>query len=349
VAHFIEPLLRHHDRAAVEVYCYAHVPRPDAFTEKLRGLADAWRDVTGLPENEIAEQLRADGIDILIDLAGHTAVELLPVFARRPVPVQGTYLGYANTSGLTTMDFRLTDALADPPGVTDALHTETLVRLPRGFLCYAPPPEAAEPFVCKGPLTFASFNYLAKATPEVVGLWARILKAVPGSRLILKSRPLSDPMAKERYLKLFEAHGIRADRLDLLGWIPAKDSHLVQYNRVHVALDPFPYNGTTTTCEALWMGVPVVTLAGRVHAARVGVSILSHVGFPELIARDHDEYVKIAAGLVQNTSRLAELRRTLRDRMRASPLLDGPGFARAVEGAYRERWRTWCAALGNCG
>lgn len=344
VAHFIEPLLRHHDRAVVEVYCYAHVSRPDAVTAKLRGLADVWRDVTGVPEEAIAEQVRGDGIDVLVDLAGHTAVELLPVFARQPVPVQGTYLGYANTSGLTTMDFRLTDAFADPPGESDALHTETLVRLPGGFLCYEPPPEAAEPYACKGPLTFASFNYLAKATPEVVGLWARILKAVPGSRLVLKSKPLSDPMARDRYLRLFAAHGIHADRLELLGWIATKDSHLVQYNRVHVALDPFPYNGTTTTCEALWMGVPVVTLAGQVHAARVGVSILSHLGLPELIARDNEEYVEIAVRLAQNPDRLAELRRTLRDRMRASPLLDGPAFARAVENAYRERWRLWCAA-----
>ena len=347
VAFFFSTLLEHHDRGGFEVICYADVERPDDMTERLRKVADGWRDIRGLAPERVAEQVRADGIDILVDLAGHTVWNLPLVFARKPAPLQFTWLGYPNTTGMEVMDYRFTDAWADPPGQTEQWHSETLIRLPRGFLCYEPREEAGQPVTappCEtlGHVTFGSFNTIAKVTPRVVEVWARILHAVPGSRLLLKNRALKSETVRKRYADLFEAQGIGPERIELLGWIPSAHSHLEAYSRVDIGLDPFPYNGTTTTCEALWMGVPVITLAGDRHVARVGVSLLSQVGLEDLIAGDQDGYVALATALATDTNRLRELRRTLRERMRASPLCDGPGFARQVEDAYREAWRTWC-------
>lgn len=349
VAFFFESLLRHHDAALFETICYADVARPDATTARLQSLAGSWRNVAGQPPARVAEQIREDGVDILVDLAGHTGQDLMLAFARKPAPVQVTYLGYPNTTGLSAMDYRFTDAWADPPGQTEAWHSETLVRLPHGFLCYEPRPEAdilvaPPPAVRNGYITFGSFNNVAKVTPDVVALWALILKRVPGARLLLKSKALQDISVRERYHNMFSREGIDAGRVELHGWIPSPGSHLALYDRIDIALDPFPYNGTTTTCEALWMGVPVITLAGRLHAGRVGVSLLSQIGLTEFIAENPERYLGKAVELAGDADRRATLRSELRERMKRSSLCDGASFARDVESAYRDMWRQWCAS-----
>ena len=346
VAWFIEGLLEHHDRGAFEVVCYADVERPDRITARLRKLADRWRDCAGLGDEEVYARVRADGIDILVDLAGLTQGNRMGVFARRAAPVQINYLGYAASTGLERMDYRLTDARADPPGLSEHCHSETLVRLPRGFLCYRPPEEAPAvaslPLERCGRLTFGSFNDLAKVTPAVVALWARVLRAVPGSRLLCKARRLADPSIRRRYLQLFAAHGIGAERLELLGPVVSTAAHLALYGRVDIALDTFPYNGTTTTCEALWMGVPVLTLEGDRHLARVGLSILHQLGLEEWVARDDDDFVALASRLAADPVRLAAVRAALRARLAASPLCDATTFTRDLETVYRRLWSDWC-------
>ncbi len=254
------------------------------------------------------------------------------------------------------MDYRLTDEIADPEGTADTLHSETLVRLPNGFLCFAPAADAPEnvgsPALACGYVTFGSFNALSKVTPEVVETWARILERVPRSRLLIKSRQLADEKTRNRYLEMFVALGIDAGRVELCPWIASKSGHLGAYGRVDIGLDPFPYNGTTTTCEALWMGVPVVTLRGDRHSGRVGASILTRIALTELIAKTKDAYVEKAVGLANSTDQFSALRKDLRNRMRGSPLCDSSAFTRDVEAVYRETWHHWCdtaAEVGGCG
>ena len=348
VAYFFESLLAAHDRAEVEPILYADVRRSDDTTARLRSLAHEWRDIYGMSDEQVAEQVIRDGIDILVDLAGHTANNRLLVFARKPAPVQVSYIGYPNTTGLEAINYRLSDALADPDGA-DAFYTEELVRLPRCFLCYAPPAEAPPveppPAGEAGCTTFGSFNNIAKVTPEVVALWSKILKAVPGARLVLKSRSLHDAATRKRYSLSFEKNGIAPERIDLVGRNPSKTDHMALYGTVDIGLDSFPYNGVTTTCEALWMGVPVITLAGRAHAGRVGVSLLTAVGLEDLIAETPDEYAAIARRLADDLDRLSALRSDLRSRMTASPLCDQAGLAKTVKNAYRTMWRRWCESM----
>jgi protein O-GlcNAc transferase len=348
VAYFLEGLLSHHDPAAVEVFCYANVKEPDAVTAHLRRLAHQWRD-TDSDEQTVAK-VREDQIDILIDLAGHSAGNRLLAFAEKPTPVQVTYLGYPNTTGLSAIDYRLTDAYADPPGMTEQFHSEKLLRLPQTFLCFRPseksPPVSPLPAEAAGQITFGCFNGLPKFTAMIVGVWSEILHRLPQSRLMVKNYSLADAAGRRRLLELFENAGIPADRLDVRGWIAASDDHLSLYNKVDIALDTYPYHGTTTTCEALWMGVPVITLAGNPHRSRVGISILSNVGLPELIAQTPDQFVQLALDLAGDLPRLAEMRSGLREKMRQSPLMDAPRFARNVEAAYRQIWRTWCEDQG---
>src|SRR3989344_1421868 len=347
VAYFFEPLLAGHDSKAVESHCYSAVTRPDDTTARLQALAHKWRDISGKTDEQAADAIRADGVDILVDLAGHTAGNRLGIFVRKPAPVQITYLGYPNTTGLHTIDYRLTDAWSDPEG-TDSLYTEKLVRLPGGFLCFRPfmecPVVSASPAVARGHVTFGSFNNLAKINPGVVSLWARLLETVPDAHLFIKNHSLTDPVTRERYYGLFEAHGVSRTRVALMGSTPSQQDHLALYSRVDIALDTFHYNGTTTTCEALWMGVPVITLAGRHHAGRVGVSLLSSAGFPEWIAGSPEQYIALAAGLAADLPKLAALRARLRTHMAASPLYDRKAFAAKVETAYREIWRRYCAS-----
>ena len=348
VAWFFEPVLAAHDRGDFEVLCYSKTVRPDAVTERLRRLADGWRDISRLSDEAAAQLVRADGVDILVDLAGHTAGNGLPVMARRPAPVQVTWLGYPNTTGLDAIDYRITDAVADPPGLTGGWHSEELVRLPGCFLCYQPPPGAPEPGALparkNGYVTFGSFNSLLKVTRPALAAWAALLRAVPGSRLVLKSRPLAHRAARERVMAVLAAEGIGAERVELLGHAAESAEHLACYQRLDVALDTFPYHGTTTTCEALWMGVPVVVLEGRAHAARVGVSLLNSLGLSDWAVRSWEEYQALAARRAEDLDGLARLRTGLRARMRASPLLDARAFTRNLEDAYRRMWRRWCAA-----
>ncbi len=353
VAYFIEPILAHRDQAQVETFCYASLAAPDGVTERLRHLADCWRDVFSLDDCQLASLVRTDGIDILVDLTGHTGGNRLGTFARKPAPVQVTYLGYPNTTGLDCIDYRLTDAWADLPGLTDRYYTEELVRLPRCFLCYQPPQAAPEvtdlPAKTVGQITFGSFNHLPKVTPEAIALWSQILQAVPRSRLVLKSRWFGDQLTRARYQALFADCGIDSQRLKLVGLIPDLSQHLAFYSKIDIALDPFPYNGTTTTCEALWMGVPVITLAGRTHGGRVGLSLLTTVGLPELIATTPQEYVALAATLATELPKLTQLRASLRGRVAASTLCDAVAQARAMEAAYRNLWQRYCQNIVTIG
>jgi predicted O-linked N-acetylglucosamine transferase (SPINDLY family) len=343
VAHFIEPVLAHHDRAAVESFCYHDSPIVDAVSRRLQSLAAHWTHAFGMSDDALAQRIQQDGIDILVDLAGHMGNERLLLLARKPASVQATWIGYPNTTGLTSIDFRITDALADPPGMTESLHTEQLVRLPECFSCYQPPadtpPVASLPALRNGFVTFGSFNNIAKMTPQVVQVWARILQRVPQARLTLKTKVLRSPSMQTLVRGAFAAHGVAGERLTLLGNDASVREHFDRCNAIDVALDPFPYNGTTTTLDALWMGVPVVSLAGRSHVGRVGVSQLSNLGLSELIARDEDDYVEIAARLAGDLPRLAALRSGLRERLRASPLMDAPRFTRHLEAAYRSMWQ----------
>jgi predicted O-linked N-acetylglucosamine transferase (SPINDLY family) len=287
-----------------------------------------------------------DGIDILVDLAGHTAENRLLVFARKPAPVQITWLGYPNTTGMPVMDYRLTDEIADPPGEAGHYHSETLIRLPDGFLCYSPPDDAPEvsglPARQSVRITFGSFNNLPKINEAVIALWSRLLLQVPQSDLLLKSKQFADAHVRQRFLDLFTSHGIAAERITLQPRVPSTAGHLALYDRVDIGLDPFPYNGTTTTCEALWMGVPVITLRGDRHAGRVGASLLTRVGLKELIAESEAHYIEIGKKLARDLDGLEELRTDLRARMQASTLCDGQSFARMMENTFRLFWKTWC-------
>ena len=338
VSYFFLPLLRRHNRAEVDIFCYSEVKRPDEATAQIEQLSDRWRSTVGLDDDTVAARIYRDRIDILVDLAGHTADNRLLVFARKPAPVQVSWLGYPGTTGLPTMDYRFTDEIADPHGDSDRYHSETLYRLPRGFLCYEPPENAPQagilPYFDSGGITFGSFNNLIKMNSQVVSIWSEILLQIPGSRLLLKSRELADASLNRHYFDLFSKRGISPDRIRVVPPEETVSDHLALYNTIDIGLDPFPYNGTTTTCEALWMGVPVVTLAGMRHAGRVGASILSRVGLRELVTHTEKAYVKKAVDLARNPGYLKGLRDTLRSRMARSPLCDANGFAHEIEKIY---------------
>jgi predicted O-linked N-acetylglucosamine transferase (SPINDLY family) len=345
VAFFLDPLLSHHDRERFEVYGYSATTRPDSVTERFKGYCRFWRDVSRLGDREFIDAIRGDQLDILVDLAGHSGGGRLRLTGQRLAPIQVTYLGYPDTTGVPAIDYRITDAWADPAG-TDNLCSERLVRLSGGFLCYSPilpTPEPGElPMRRQGVVTFGSFNNLAKISAPVVALWSKILRMVPESRLLLKAKSLADEETRQRMKDLFVAHGIAEQRLVLRGWSTGAADHLSQYTEVDIAVDTFPYNGTTTTCEAMWMGVPVVTLAGSTHVGRVGVSLLSAAGLSEFVASSEDEYCDIASRLARDPSRLADLRSHLRSRIHSSPLCDALRMAREVEAIYQSMWEQWC-------
>ncbi len=352
VAYFVEPLLSGHDRSQFEIFCYSDVSVADSTTDRLRGMADCWRDVFTMPDIQLAEQVRKDGIDILVDLAGHTSRNRLLMFAQKPAPLQVTYIGYPHTTGLATMDYRITDSLADPDGMTDHLYTEKLIRLPRSFLCYRPPEDAPEvsvvPFEEKGFITFGSFNNRSKITMETVALWSRILDAVPGSRLVLKSRSFQDIGTQDLLREQFSERGLSSGRIRFHGYSASTYEHLELYSEIDIGLDTIPYNGTTTTCEALWMGVPVVVLAGKSHASRVGVSLLTNIGLTDLVALSIDDYCAKVAELAGDRERLVGIRKSLRSMMAASPMMDARGHAGSLESAYRRMWHRWCGEASAC-
>lgn len=338
VAFFIEAVLAAHDRDAFAIHCYATGPS-DAVTARLKALGASWRGCARMSDGALAKTIRDDGIDILVDLGGHTLGNRLSVFAMRPAPVQATWIGYPNTTGLEAMDFRLTDAVSDPPEA-DAFYTERLMRLPGGFLCYQPPAEAPVPKrSSREPFTFASFNAVPKYSGPCIGAFADILKRVPQSRLMLKAVDLANPLACTRLLDAFRSHGLDSGRIDLHPLVADRREHLATYHHVDLALDPFPYNGTTTTCEALWMGVPVLTLQGGTHAGRVGASLLTQIGLQgDLIAPTVADYVTMAVALADpaRTEQRVVWRAGLRASMRASLLYRPEAFVPMLEAAYTE-------------
>jgi len=348
VAFFIYPVLSHHHRDQVEVFCYADVSRPDEATQVLMNSADHWRNIYRMSDERIFQQIQDDQIDILVDLTGHSSNNRMMLFSRKPAPVQVSYLGYPNTTGLEAMDYRITDALADPVGISDSYYTEHLIRIPGGFLCYQPSdptPDMSElPFLTNHHITFGSFNNRAKIGPKVIAVWSELLRQVPGSRLILKSSSLSDAETRQSLLSLFIQNGIVESRIEILPYLHFQD-HLSLYHQVDIALDTFPYNGTTTTFEAMWMGIPVITLTGKVHASRVGSSILSRIAFQDGIAASENEYIEKAVKLAGNIDFLKSQRKTLRSKMQASSLMDQEAFVLKLESAYRSMWQSWCARL----
>jgi predicted O-linked N-acetylglucosamine transferase (SPINDLY family) len=342
VGRFLVSLLAAHDGNRFEVFCYSDVRRADRFTGLLRGHARQWRNTLGLADERMAQLIREDQIDVLVDLTMHMARNRLLLFARKPAPVQVSYLAYCSTTGLETMDYRLTDPHLDPPGMNDAYYSEKSVRLPETYWCYPlheqSPDVSPPPAPSAGEVTFGCLNNFCKVSAETLDLWIKLLRATPKSNLILQA---GEGSHRQRVRDLLERQGIDPRRAKFVGWVPLSE-YFKRYEQIDVGLDPFPCNGGTTTCDALWMGVPVVTLAGRTAVGRGGVSILANVNLPELIAQTPEQYVQIATDLAGDLPRLAELRRTLRGRMQGSALMDAPRFARNIEGAYRQMWRNWC-------
>jgi protein O-GlcNAc transferase len=346
---FTIPLLSSHDRSAFEIFCYSNVARPDDKTERIRRLCDGWLSIAGMSDQEAAQKIREDRIDILVDLTLQMANNRMLLFARKPAPVQVTWLGYPGTTGLSTMDYRLTDPYLDPPGLNDQFYSETSVRLPDTFWCYDPLNMQVGvndlPAESNGFITFGSLNNFCKVTEEVPRLWAQVLRTVDRSRLMILCPEGSH---RQSLLEMLRREGINPDRIELVAPRP-REKYLELYHRIDVGLDTFPVNGHTTSLDSYWMGVPVVTLTGSMILGRAGLSQLTNLGLTELIARTPQEYVRIAAELANDLLRLAELRRTLRPRTLASPLMDAPKFARGIEAAYRRMWDAWCQTVSAKG
>ncbi len=343
VAQFMMPVLAAHDRSQFVLVGYSDVPpnRRDAITDEIMGQFDVAHDICEQSNDDVAQRIRNDRIDILVDLAGHTHPQRLPLFAGRVAPVQVTYLGYPNTTGLTQIDYRLTDHILDEPGADDN-YSETLWRLERCFACYRVPseaPEVCEPPVLQGNgITFGAFVGSEKHNPQVVSLWAQILQRNPGSRLLLRFKDAEQGVIQQQCREAFTRCGIARDRILFDGFRPYVD-HLAQYGQIDIALDTFPWSSHTSLCEVLWMGVPVVTWCGDMAVSRMGASVLHHLGQDAWVAHNAQQYVEIATQLVQDVPGLVETRRTLRQRMQTSAVCDGPGQARALEAAYRQMWQ----------
>jgi predicted O-linked N-acetylglucosamine transferase (SPINDLY family) len=351
VAYFASTIIASLDREAFEVHALSDVTHQDAMTAAIRADADRWHDIAGHDDDAVLKLIDREQLDVLVDLTGHTGGNRLAMFERRAAPVQLTWLGYPGTTGLTSVDYRLVDAITDPPG-SEAHGTEALFRLAPIFLCYSPPeeapPVAAPGNLERGTVMFGSFNNVAKVSPTTVALWAAILHRVPAARLLLKSRWFADPEMCSLMARRFHSHGIPAERLDLRPHAQSLTEHLAIYGSVDIGLDTFPYNGTTTTFEALWMGVPVFTWSGDRHAARVGASIMAASGEPDLVAEDPDDFVdrvtRAATAALANPASAAAARQDRRARMSAGPLTDRKGFASEFGRAVRTIWRERCAA-----
>jgi predicted O-linked N-acetylglucosamine transferase (SPINDLY family) len=336
VRYFIAPILRHHDRSKVEVFCYSHTAKPDSVTQQLRAMADGWRDVYGMEDAALARQIREDQIDILVDLAGHTGEHRLLTFAQKPAPVQVTYLGYPATTGLPAIDYRLTDSITDPVGI-ESFCSEQLVRLPQSFFVFdgddALPFDANLPARRNGFVTFGSINNFSKIGPSTLERWAVILHGTHPSRLVMINKAMGNHSTRETLLKFFGDHGVTADRLELLSPMGLAEYYR-QISEMDITLDPLPFNGHTTTCQSLWMGVPVLTLAGNSFRGRMGKSVMTHLGLPEFVAESSEQYIARGISIASDLDRLAEIRRTLRERMRDSVLCDGKTFTAGLEEAY---------------
>jgi predicted O-linked N-acetylglucosamine transferase (SPINDLY family) len=338
VGRLLVPIFANRDRQKYEVYCYCDVRQPDAVGEALYRNADVWRITRGMSDQALAAIVRADRVDILVDLNMHTLGNRMLVFARKPAPVQLSYLAYPGTSGLAAMDYRITDPYLDEEGPRDGLYVEKSLRLAHCFWCYPAPPEAAPigplPALARGHVQFGSMNSFAKVTPGVLALWCELLGRVPGSTLLLYC---PSEAARLRVTERFERAGIAPSSVRFVGRVPLAE-YYARFGDIDIALDPFPYAGGTTTCDTLWMGVPAVTLVGETGVSRAGLSILSNVGLAELIARTPEQYVQIATELAGDLPRLDRLRQSLRDRMRSSKLMDAPSLVSSLECAYRKMW-----------
>jgi protein O-GlcNAc transferase len=334
---FLDPLLRSHDHLRYEIYCYAQQTVTDAATRQFQKYADHWRDVTRLSDDQFAEQIRADRIDILVDLKLHTVGNRLLAFARKPAPVQISWLGFPGVTGVETIEYHLTDPYLEPEPDSRA------IKLPDCFWCYDPlsqQPDVNElPALSSGVITFGCLNHSWKMNDGVLELWAQVLKRVQNSRLLLLAPPGAP---RERVIRQFRRHGIDPARLDFVDRFK-RPQYLEQYHRIDLGLDTFPYNGHTTSLDSLWMGVPMVTLIGNRPVGRAGLSQLSNLNMPEFAADSRERYIEIAANVAANLPRLAEIRCALRQRMRQSPLMDAARFTRNIESAYRNIWKTWCA------
>jgi protein O-GlcNAc transferase len=338
------PLFHHHDQTQFELYCYADLLAPDPLTEEFRRHAGTFRLVSRTTHEALAALIRDDHIDVLVDLTLHMADNRLLVFARKPAPVQVTFAGYPGSTGLTAIDYRLSDPYLDPPDVDPALYSEQTLRLPHTFWCYDPLenrdlPVNPLPALTAGIVTFGCLNNFCKINDPVLALWANVLRQVAGSRLILMAPAGSH---RARTWERFQQEGIDAARVEFVPYQPRRQ-YLQEYHRIDIGLDTFPYNGHTTSLESLWMGVPVVTRVGHTVVARAGWSQLSNLGLPELAGSTPDDFVRIAVALAQDLPRLRDLRAALRPRMEQSPLMEAPRFARHIETAYRHMWRKWCA------
>jgi len=346
VAYFIEPIFGNHDPAAARISCYSTNLAPDKVTARLESLVTSrsghWIDASRTPAAALASRIRADNIDILIELGGHSFGNKLPVMVHRPAPVLATYMGWATTTGLPMIDWRIVDAITDPPGF-ESHSTERLHRLDGCFLCYAGAPDAPDPTPRPdGPPTFGSFNAIAKINPLCIQTWAAAMNATPDSRMLIKATHLQHAHIKDRITSHFATHGIHASRLEFIPRLADPLQHLASYSRIDVALDTFPYNGTTTTCESLWMGTPVIALRGPMHASRVSASLLTAIGSSDWVANDEAHFAILAASLAQDRTQLATLKSSLRPRMKASPLCDSAAFTRNLERAYRMMWKDHC-------
>jgi protein O-GlcNAc transferase len=344
---FMIPLFSNQDRKSFELYCYSLVRRPDDVTERIRGYVDVWRPILGLSDAEAAAKIREDRIDILMDMTMHMMGSRLLIFAQKPAPVQLAWLAYPGTTGLSTMDYRLTDPYLDPPGVGDHLYSEKSIRLPNTFWCYDPRNSVLTvnplPAESRGFVTFGCLNNFCKVNEPTVRLWARVLRGVEKSRMVILSPQGSH---RKKLLGLFESEGVDAGRIDLVGLRP-RPEYLRHYHGIDIGLDTLPYNGHTTSLDSYWMGVPVVTRVGNTIVGRAGLSQLSNLGLTELVTHTPEEFVRIAVQLANNLPRLAQMRRELRARMEASPLMDRKKFARDVEAVYRQIWRNLCAGGGT--
>jgi len=339
---FTIPLFENHDHQQFEIFCYSSVDQPSAETARIRARADVWREVAALDDAALADVIRRDQIDILVDITMHMIGRRLLAFARRPAPIQITWLAYPGTTGLEAIDYRLSDPFLDPPDQGTEAYTEETLRLTNSFWCYDPlttgPEVSALPALAKGHITFGCLNHFRKVNDGVLRLWARVLSAVPESRLTLLA---PEANVRDRIRSLFEAAGVKPDRIEFVGRCSRLD-YLNRYREIDICLDTFPYNGHTTSLDALWMGVPTVTLAGETVVGRAGACQAMNLGLPELVATTHDEYVQAATSLANDLQHLSALRQTLRARLQQSPLMDAPRFARNLESLYRDVWRRFC-------
>ncbi len=344
IGYFIEAVLTQHNKSTFDVTCYSNSIKFDDLTKQIKKAVNYWRNIHALTDDDVAEMIMEDKIDILVDLSGYTNKNRLPIFARRNAPVQVTWLGYFATTGLKNMDYILADKYVLPEG-EERYFTETVRRLPDSYLCFVPPSCKISvedpPSLKSGQITFGCFNNFSKLNPEVFKLWSEIMHDVPGSRLFLKYRQYSDDVIKQKVYQEFFRHGIKNDRIIMEGSSP-REELLKQYNQVDIALDPFLFGGGTTTAESVWMGVPVVTLRGNRWVGRVSESILSTMGHQELIANSSEDYKKIAVSLSSDSEKILEYKNNLRKTLLSSPLCNGKRFARNLEGEYRKMWQEWC-------